>query len=511
MMLPFEGSDMLRVAVLSGALGFAGFCVSYGVYVWRKRNAAQRRRKSLPTRLARLLGLLGCATIILTWAFNEFRGRTGIAGGSDVFVVSARSELPAQQITSAETVEAGDIVAEFPTAADRARITGIDLQRSQAQAKREAIASKVLQSDEALLQDQTHLRSELLQLKGFAFQLQNSRYESERERASLAMSWTREDSKLTEDIAAAESEYAAAVDRHEITRRALQRGQGLMKQGEFTRQELDARGSADIAAELAVTKSKQSVEALQARRNVLGARIAASVGSLDQQIAEAKRDHDGITATITELETKLGQVRRDLDADRDRAVVSRRREVEAVEYDISILAEEKTRLTELSRVRAPFSGKVIYRHLAPGLASSNAPVLVVSAGAGFTANIRLPGGELAELEAERDAVTLALESPVLHQFFTGRFVRAEPLPLESGHVIAYFDCSLPPEIIPRLGSSAAPTNVRLLWHPVLIYQTGFKIGLLLLGLGMLSFVGGIRKSAEPHPTVAGLQQANDAT
>jgi hypothetical protein len=136
MMLPFEGSDILRVAVLSGALGFAGFCVSYGVYVWRKRNAAHRRHRPLPSRLARLLGLLGCATITLTWAFNEFRGRTGIAGGSDVFVVSARSELAGQQITSAETVEAGDIIAEFLTPADRARITGIDLQRSQAQAKK---------------------------------------------------------------------------------------------------------------------------------------------------------------------------------------------------------------------------------------------------------------------------------------------------------------------------------------------------------------------------------------
>jgi hypothetical protein len=89
-------------------------------------------------------------------------------------------------------------------------------------------------------------------------------------------------------------------------------------------------------------------------------------------------------------------------------------------------------------------------------------------------------------------------------------VRAEPLPLEEGRVIAYFDCSLPPEIIGQLGSSAAPTKVRLLWHPTLIHQTGFKIGVALLGLGALSFAGGIRKSGEPPPTVAGLQQANDA-
>jgi hypothetical protein len=29
-MLPSEGSEILRVAILSGVIGFAGFCISYG-------------------------------------------------------------------------------------------------------------------------------------------------------------------------------------------------------------------------------------------------------------------------------------------------------------------------------------------------------------------------------------------------------------------------------------------------------------------------------------------------
>jgi hypothetical protein len=59
------------------------------------------------TRLVQLLALLGCAAIALTWAFNEFRGRTGMAGGNDVFVVTTRSDISAQQITSAETIAQG--------------------------------------------------------------------------------------------------------------------------------------------------------------------------------------------------------------------------------------------------------------------------------------------------------------------------------------------------------------------------------------------------------------------
>ncbi len=234
------------------------------------------------------------------------------------------------------------------------------------------------------------------------------------------------------------------------------------------------------------------MQALQERRDALSARFAASIGSLDQQVVEYKRDHDDITASIAELETKVSQVRRDLSADHVRAVISRQREVDAVDYDITILAAEKTRLTELSQVRAPFSGKVIYRHPAPGLASGNTPILAISAGTGFTASIRLPRSELDELTAETEPVQIALESPVLHQFFTGRFVRAEPVQFEPEWVIAYLDCSLPPEIIGSLGASADPLRVRLLWHPALASRPGFQIGLLLLGASALCLATGTR-------------------
>jgi hypothetical protein len=120
---------------------------------------------------------------------------------------------------------------------------------------------------------------------------------------------------------------------------------------------------------------------------------------------------------------------------------------------------------------------------------------VVSAGTGFTASIRLPRSEVDELAAEKEPVKLSLESPVLHQFFTGRFVRAEPVPFEPERVIAYFDCTLPPEIIGQLGASADPLRVRLLWHPALVLQADFQIGLLLLAASFVCFAAGIRSSA----------------
>ena len=196
-------------------------------------------------------------------------------------------------------------------------------------------------------------------------------------------------------------------------------------------------------------------------------------------------------ATIEELEGRIKKVGREIRADRDRAAVAHRREVDTVDYDITILEAEKTRLAELAQVRAPFAGKIVYRHPAPGLASGNSPILAISTGTGFTAAIRLPRDELHELSAQNDAVKLALDSPVLNQFFTGRFVRSEPVPFEPGRLIAYFDCNLPPEIIGYLGNTADRLRVRLLWRPSLLFQPGVALGTLLLAVSALFWVAAV--------------------
>jgi hypothetical protein len=496
-MLPAEGTEILRVAILSVVIGFAGFCISYGVYVWRKRNATNRRPRSRSIMLAQVTFLLSCATIAVSWAFNEFQGRSGIAGGSDIFVVNARGESFAQRITSAERVAKGDLLAEFLSPADRTRLAGIDLQISQAKAKKQAIGHKVLQYDEALLQEQAHLQSELLQDRGFASQLQNSDDEVERERATLTTDWTREEGKLLEDLAEAERELASALGQREITQRGVQRAEELQKQGNFSRQQLDQRSADDLTAQLSVEKNKQAIVSLKERHAALSSRFESSVSSLDHQISELSADRVQMAATIKDVARKLDIVQQKLRTDHDRAIAARQGEVDAVDYDISILAAEKTRLMEIGEVRAPFAGKVVYRNSAPGLASANSSILAISAGTGFSAAIRLPRRERRELAAQTDPVELALDTPVLNQFFTGRFVRSEPVPFEPDRVIAYFDCNLPPEIIGYLGNAVDPVRVRLLWRPSLWLQPGFEFGIFLVAGSFFWFAMGVRNLVRP--------------
>jgi hypothetical protein len=499
-MLPVEGKDLLRIAVLSGMLGFACFCISYGVFVWRRRNAANQRARSRPTKAAQALVLIGLVGLAVSWATIEFQGRTGIAGGSDLFVVHARQASASQRITSADTVAQDNVVAEFLSASDRTRLAAIDLQQAQARAKIKTIESAVLQFDEALLQEQAHLHSALLQFKGFAFELRRSRLEIERDLAELLTTWTREEGKLLEEIALAQRELTTAVSHRELTTRALRRGQQLAKRSDISQQALDTRKADDLAAELDVEMHKNSLISLQDRRKALNQRFHESSTSYERQISELNDDLAATKASIASLEAKILDLNQRFGEDRERATVSRAGEIEAVEYDITILSAERDRLTEAGQVRAPFAGRVVYRHPSPGLASENSPILAISGGTGFTAKVRLPSDEVEQLASEGNEVQLALENPVLHRFFTGRFVRSEPVPFEPSRVVAYFDCALPSEIVSYLGSTAEPVRVRLLWRPALANQPGFQASLLILVASIPVFAWGARSTASGPPS-----------
>lgn len=492
-MVFLEAKDLLRVVLLSGMVGFAAFSLSYGIFVWRKRNAAGRQPKSWWVKVGQVVFVLGCLGMGIAWATNEFQARTGIVEGSGLFVAHARHENADVRITSKDSIAQGDIVAEFVSPADRTELAAIDLQRAQAEAKRSAIDKEVLQLDQGLLQQQSHLSSELLQLKGFAFELRKTRYQAERSRTDLLTVQTREESELNEKALLEGTALAKALGQREFTRRALERGQGLQKRQYIPEQEMDTRVAADIAADLTAKEHKEAIDSLGNRLKALETRFAASNVAIDNQLSEIGRDSINVEAAIEALETKEKEFDHAVAEDRARAILSRSRAVEAVQYDINIFDARKARLTEALQVRAPFAGKLVYRHPSPGLAAENTPILAISAGPGFAARIRIPRTEVVELASQLEGVKVALDNPVLHRFFTARFVRAEPIASEPGWVIAYLDCGLPPEMMAFMARSLEPVRVKLLWRPSLTLHPGFQFSLLLAAASVAAFLFGLRR------------------
>lgn len=484
-MLALNGSDFLRVAIFSAALGFAIFCASYGVMVWRKRN---KGRGSEPTWARRLsyavvfLGLLGLAT---SWGFSELERREGIAGGNDLFVVHARRDNTSLRLTPRDEVGSGEVIAEFVPPANQTQLAVKDIQQAQAQVKKEAIRVKPLPIDQSLVQRESQIRTQITQGESFLLELQKSRIDLEKARSTLLTEWTREKGQIEGEIASAERLLTAAESQLEIARTALQQASESFRKQIITQPVYDSRRSSFINAEREVSHQQVALSSLRVRRDALEERFKQSDASLSQQLAQIAESAVKFSASLESQKAQLAETTRLLDEDRARAKESMERELQAAELETSIAAAEKERSIETTQLKAPFSGRVVFRHPTPGLAADGAPVLALSAGTGFLSRVRLPQAEVDELAAYGQPVPLVLEHSALHNIITATFTKAEPLPLEKNQAIALFDCALPAEVVAGLGNSAEPIKVRLLWKPSLMKKTGFQASAALALLGVL--------------------------
>lgn len=502
-MLALNGSDFLRIAIFSGALGFAVFCASYSVLVWRKRNKGHARHSSWGRRMAYACVALGAAGILAAWGFSELEKRDGVAGGNDLFVVHARRDNTVLTLTSRDSVEAGQVVAEFVPLANQTQLAVKDIQQAQAQARKEAIRVQSLPIDQGLVQRELQLRMQVTQAEGFLLELQRSRGETEKARAALLTEWTRERTRIEGEIAATEKSLSAASSQLEIARTALEQAAEAFKKQIITQPVYDARRSNLIDTEREVNTHQVNLSSLKSRSQALEGRFKQSDMALGQQLAQVDESTTKFNASLEGYKAQLAETERRLEADRARATALVARELEAADLETSIAAAEKERSIETTQLKAPFSGYVVFRHPTPGLAADGAPVLALSSGTGFLARVRLPRSEADELASDGQPVPLMLDHPVLRNVITAKFVRAEPVPLMKDQVIALFDCTLPAELVASLGNSTEPVKVQLLWKPSLLRNIGAQASAALALLGLLGLmVSGTRAQPEAQSSQA---------
>ncbi|MFC1459393.1 diguanylate cyclase [Microvirga arabica] len=487
-MLALNGSDFLRIAIFSGALGFAVFCASYSLLVWRKRNKGRGYQPSWLRRIAYASLTFGAIGVLTAWGFSELEKREGIAGGSDLFVVHARRDNTVLNLTSRDAAEAGEVIAEYVPLANQTQLAVKDIQQAQAQARKEAIRVQSLPVDQGLVQRELQIRTQITQAEGFLLELQKSRGETEKARAAILTEWTREKTRLEGEIASTEKSLSAALSQLEIARTAQQQAADAFKKQIITQPVYDMRRSNFISAEREVNTQQAALSSLRARSQALEERFRQSDIALGQQLVQIDENAIKFSASLESYKAQLTESERLLDEDRARARALVEREIEAADLETSIAAAEKERSIETTQLKAPFSGHIVFRHPTPGLAADGAPVLALSSGTGFLARIRLPRAEADELASDSQPVPLMLDSPVLRDVISAKFVRFEPVPLMKDQVAAFFDCTLPADVIASLGNSAEPVKVRLLWKPSLLRNTGAQASAAVALLGVLGLL-----------------------
>jgi hypothetical protein len=368
-----------------------------------------------------------------------------------IFMSHARRDSAALRLTPRDEVQAGEVIAEFVSPAIQRQRTLNDLQLAQAQMRMEAARAKPLLIDQVLVQRETQTRLQIAQKQGFIFDLQRSQRDVEKARSALLTEWTREKNQIELDVG-----HLLPVSPHDV--------------------------------DIELSKRHLVITSLQSRLRSLEDRYNASDAKLSEQLHDIEDDITKLGASIKADEAQLVEIQGLLVADRNRAKMAVEREVEAARIEASIATAETERFIDTTQMKAPFSGHIVFRHPTPELAAEGAPILALSAGPGFIAQIRMPRAESDQLASGRAPVPLALEHPILHNIITGHFIRAEPLALEDDEAIAFFECGLPSEVVASLGNPAELVRVRLLWKPSLLSNIEFQASAMLAAFGVFGFV-----------------------
>jgi hypothetical protein len=479
-----EASDVLRIAVISGLIGFGVFCASYSLSVWFKRNKAKPNRLARFSFLLLMLGIFGAAS---NWAYMEFSHRSGIVGGQDLFVVHAKRNVTTDKLAAEGHITEGERLVEFTPPAIEGQLAVIDSHIKQSQAKFQTLDLRALPVDALLLQRQAQLRTQIDQTKTFQFDLQKSRREVEKAQNDLRNQWTKEQNQIELQVAEQKEILVAATAQLQIAKSAEARASELRKTGIATVNTLEEKNSNALTQSLALNRAKSSLGALERHRVSVDKRYDDSLKALDVQMASVDKDIKTVSQSLEMLTAQLGVIEKQVVEDRQRAKEATEREKDGVQHELEALQAERVSTLAVTQVKAPFTGEVVYRHPAPGFAPENTPVLAVSKGSGFVARVWLPVSELDRIK-QAGQVQFALEQPILNKFFVGEYRSFEQAPFEKERVIAHFDAKLPLEAITLLASAGNPVPVRLLWRPNLFDNIAF-VGS--LGVAAFGFLGAL--------------------
>lgn len=423
---PFDGGSVeaLHIAVIAGVCGYLVFCISHAFAIWRKRQQAGNGGKRLfPWQL--LIGL-SVVLIAVGWLEREMTRRSGVVLGSDFYVVKADSTSHPHLLDATQVGE-NDVVVRFD---------GVELESSyrrlfhDIQIKEREIAVLELSPIEvnpALLARKQEavedLRSTMVQL-------------------GLGSGAT-ERANLDNMIEGFQSVFSAVLKDRE---QQLARVRTLYEKGLTSKRELEQASEAVMLAKRDLNRRQHEIAAAKEERKAVIASKQAIAE--DQQRARSKRAEE-IAVRRAELE-KLRQL---------------------------LLQVERKR-----EVRSPFSGRVVYRHPAPSLASAGQPIMAIAAGEGFVARVQVPAHE-ALLLAPGDKLRLRLKNATVSEYIMGSLSRVLPVPEQPAFRYLEIVTQLPVEQFANL--SYGVVRVNLEWRPLLLLNPFVVAGLLVLSLVLL--------------------------
>lgn len=481
-----DDSALLRFALISGLIGFAVFCASYTLEVWRRRNAQRSRRETGFAARLRYGALLvvagGMAIVAIAVAIRELDQPEGRLVSDDLFGVRAPADdLRLVSVFQGRTVKRGEILARLESPFAEAQVRQLECRLQRLEQQRETLQLKPLEPDPELVRQQQNLTASRHNLRASLEQLLPAHAGVVREFTLQRLNRLEKSIQLDVLISTCLGESEDANIRHDYVSRQLARFQGLAASSAITHSELESWQTqlAQVQAELA--NQKRKLDKLQSEKAQLDKSLQELAALEEQQETTVRTELDRVREDLSSVQTQHRQACDDLADDLSRARLFRdgqlvQNRLEVQECRASLEGAQKTLL-----IRAPFDGSVVFRDLSPQSAGERQPVLAVSRQAGCRMQVRLPSSQAAALQQAQEVI-LELSEPAVEPYFSGRFLAAAVLQHKPRYALAELTCQPPPETVRDL-VAGEEVRTRLRWRPPLLTLTLFRTGIAIAVLG----------------------------
>ena len=480
---------VLRFALLSGLIGFAAFCISYALLVWRRRNTSARGsqapRSEKLRRWAACLFLAGGIAVGIALAVRELDRAEGVLAGDGLFAIrTPGEEFRLTYLADSRTVGEGDLLARLESPEATAEVRQFELEGRRLEKERDALLLDCLKLDPEMVRRHQNAITMANRLQASVDQLLPARESLLRQATLERLDRQETRTQLEIDIAWYEGELERATRELSYVQRDLERVNPLIEQNAVTEAEVDSRRRQADELSLEVANLRERVDGLKKREAQIDRSLQEIATLLEEQTETLGSELDRARTDRVKAASQTEALAECLDDDLDRARQFRQRELEQLDLELQQCQAQREGVEQTLEIRAPHAGTVVFRDPSPRSAEEQRPLFVLAKSPGFRLQAKLPRGQLASLAAAGD-VTIELLDPFVEPFFVGRFLQARPMPRKPNYVVADLACQPPEEAIREL-LEGEKIVARLQWRPPLTTLLPFQVGaVLLLAGGML--------------------------
>ncbi len=461
---------VLRFVLISGLVGFAVFCISSAVLVWRRRQTSARRRTGgggtlRPVGTSLLVAGLLCLGVAV--AVREVNRVEGMLSSKGLYAIRASDDdYQVTYLLEGTTVSQGTVIARFESPEAEAQVQELQLKCQRLIKQRAALQLEPLELDNELVRHHQNAITAVNQLRASVGQLLPEHESVVRQATMERLSRQEKIARLVVDISTSEGQLVQTRAHRVYLARELERAKRLNERSAVAQSEVDAWQKQLQDSDTSIENLQRQLQGLQDEKVQLQQSLAEIASLASQQRETLSAELQTSRHDCGEKQSQQQQLSDKLTQDVQRASRLRQHELEQLDLQVQECQAQLAGLNKTLTIQAPYDGTVVYRDPSPRSAQQLQPIFVLARQPGFRLEAMLPRRCVTALE-QAERVTIELLHPAVERYFSGSYLRCRPLPERPGYVVAELACQ-PPEPAIRQLLEGEQIEARLAWRPPLL-------------------------------------------